>query len=476
MPGTAARGIVANGADADALRRVWSVAALLLAVGDALAARFGALAVRGELASFTRAPSGHCYFTLKDADGSGGALRCAMFRRAAAMVDFAPRDGHEVELRGRLAVYEARGELQFVVESMRLAGSGSLYEQFLRLKARLEAEGLFDPARKRSLVRHPTALGVVTSLGAAALHDVLTTLARRAPHVRVVVYPSLVQGAEAPAALVQALRAAAARHEVDTLILCRGGGSLEDLWAFNDERVVRAVVAMPMPVVCGVGHETDFTLADFAADVRAPTPTGAAELAAPARADELDRLAALHARLQRAAHRRLEREAQRLDQAALRWTRPSAVLAAHRQRLALLEQRARHALLRALQGAREQPPRLAGRLRHAVQLALQREAARLRPIGPRLGRAAALGLHRHDARLQSLASRLQALDPQQVLTRGYAWVTTSDERPLVSAGQVQPGDGLRVVWADGVADTRVVQVHRSGGEAARPEPMPSAGP
>ena len=298
--------------------RAWSVGALVLAVADALAARFGSCTVRGELSGFSRAASGHCYFTLKDADGAQAMLRCAMFRRAAALLDFAPRDGQQLELRGRVAVYEPRGELQFVVEAMRALGAGSLYEQFLALKAKLEGEGLFDVARKRALPRYPRRIGVVSSLGAAALQDVLIALARRAPQVAVIVYPSLVQGSEAPAALVAALTLAGQRREVDTLILARGGGSLEDLWAFNDERVVRAVAASPIPLICGVGHETDITLADFAADLRAPTPTAAAELAAPAAADLLEGLRALASRLSRGVERVLAAKAQRLDRLAPR--------------------------------------------------------------------------------------------------------------------------------------------------------------
>ncbi|MBI3156804.1 MAG: exodeoxyribonuclease VII large subunit, partial [Burkholderiales bacterium] len=281
--------------------RVWGVAPLLLAAGDALQARFGALAVRGELSGFTRAASGHCYFSLKDADGAPALLRCAIFRRAASLLDFAPADGQQVELRGRLAVYEPRGDLQFVAEAMQRVGAGSLYEQFLRLKAALQAEGLFDPARRKPLPRLPRRIGVVTSPQAAAWRDVLTTLARRAPQVEVVLYPAPVQGADAPPALVQAIAMAQARRQldgVDLLLLVRGGGSLEDLWAFNDERVVRAVAACTLPIVCGVGHETDLSLCDLAADLRAPTPTAAAELATPAR-DEL--LAALAALAQRAA-------------------------------------------------------------------------------------------------------------------------------------------------------------------------------
>ena len=264
--------------EAEFQRLVWGVAALVHAISDTLAARFAACTVRGELSGYSRAASGHCYFTLKDADGDAAAIRCAMFKRAASLLQFTPADGQQVQLRGRVAVYEPRGELQFIVESMQRSGDGSLYEQFLRLKHKLETEGLFDPARKRPLAQHPRRIGIVTSLGGAVLHDVATSLARRAPQVELLVYPSLVQGSEAPAALVAAIELAGQRREVDTLLICRGGGSIEDLWAFNDERVVRAIAACPIPVVSGVGHETDTTLADFVADLRAPTPTAAAEL------------------------------------------------------------------------------------------------------------------------------------------------------------------------------------------------------
>ena len=278
--------------DTTAPPTAWEVSSLLLAVSDTLGARFGALTVRGELSGFSRAGSGHCYFSLKDAQGEPALLRCAMFRRAAGLLDFSPADGQQVELRGRLALYEPRGDLQFVVEAMRRLGAGTLYEEFLKLRDRLQRLGLFDPARKRELPEHPVCIGVVTSLGAAALRDVLTALKRRSPQVRAVIYPCLVQGAEAPASIVRALQQVAERREVDTVLLVRGGGSLEDLWAFNDERVVRAVASSPIPVVCGVGHETDVTLADLAADLRAPTPTAAAELAAPLRTELLQRVAA----------------------------------------------------------------------------------------------------------------------------------------------------------------------------------------
>ncbi|HET6598328.1 MAG TPA: exodeoxyribonuclease VII large subunit, partial [Burkholderiaceae bacterium] len=377
-------------------RPVWTVAQLVHEVADAVALRFASCRVAGEISGFARAASGHSYFNLKDADGASALLRCAMFRRAGAMLDFSPADGQLVELRGRVGVYEPRGELQFVVEAMQRAGAGALYERFLLLKAKLEAEGLFDTSRKRALPAHPRRIGVVTSLGAAALHDVLTTLARRSPQVAVIVYPSLVQGADAPAALAAAIARAGERAEVDTLIVCRGGGSLEDLWAFNDERVVRAIAASHLPVVCGVGHETDLTLADLAADLRAPTPTAAAELAAPARQACLDALAAIAVLMRRRARQLLDNQAQRLDRAALRVARPGQRLGQQAQALDALAHRLASAARRPLDAGSAQLLQLDGRLVRG--LTLQRSA--------------------QAQRLDALAARLQALDPRQVLARG----------------------------------------------------------
>jgi exodeoxyribonuclease VII large subunit len=415
---------------------VWSVAGLLLAANDLLQARFGACVVRGEISGFSRAASGHCYFTLKDTDGSGAGLRCAMFRRAASLLDFAPRDGLQVDLRGRVAVYEARGELQFVVESMQRVGAGTLFEEFLRLKAKLAAQGLFDANRKRPLPLHPRRIGVVTSLAAAALRDVLTTVARRAPQVEVIVYPTPVQGPEAPPALVQALAQAGARGEVDVLVLCRGGGSLEDLWAFNDERVVRAVAASPIPLVCGVGHETDVTLCDLAADLRAPTPTAAAELVAPACADLIAGLVNLQRHARRAVQRQLEGHNLRVDRLWMRLSRPAQVLSGHARRLDALDECRRAALLASLRRQGDAQQALAGRLQRALAQRLQRAA-----------HAQALA-----------ASRLQALDPARVLARGYAWVTDAAGRPLVSAHALHPGQQVQAVWADGRATAEVLQV------------------
>lgn len=405
----------------------------MAALSESLSSRFGAVTVSGELSGFTRAASGHCYFSLKDADGLAASLRAAMFRRAAGLLDFEPQDGMRVELRGRLAVYEPRGELQFVAEAMRLAGAGSLYEQFLRLRERLDAAGLFARERKRPLPSFPTRIGIVTSLGAAALHDVLTALARRAPQVSVVVYPSLVQGSEAPRALVAALELANARQEVDVLLLVRGGGSLEDLWAFNDERVVRAVAGSALPVVCGVGHETDITLADLAADLRAPTPTAAAELAAPARADCLDRLQSLGRLLSLRTTARLDGHAQRLDRLALKLARPSDLVNRHGRLLALLAQRTRAAPLRRVELEGERLSRMAERHRQAM--------ARL--------------LQRHSARLDTIAARLGMLDPHRVLARGYAWLQNEAGEPITSVARLRVGQTVEARLADGAAEMQV---------------------
>jgi exodeoxyribonuclease VII large subunit len=439
-----------EGASAAVQRPTWGVAALVLAASDALAARFGAVAVRGEISGFSRAASGHCYLSLKDSDGASALLRCAMFRRAATLLDFDPRDGMQVEVRGRIGVYEARGELQLIVESMRRLGAGTLYEEFLRLRARLEQQGLFDVGRKRPVVAMPRRVAVVTSAGAAAWHDVMSAFRRRSPQVEVVLVPSLVQGTDAPLQLVAALQRAGAMAGVDTVLLVRGGGSLEDLWAFNDERVVRAIVACARPVICGVGHESDVTLSDLAADLRAPTPTAAAELAAPALDACLHDLAQRAAALRRAAQRQLDRQAQRLDSIALRLGPAAAAVSAQQEKLQGLDARL-HAALRAQGPLRAQSLRLlADRLQRSVQ-------------GP-------LALAR--VQLASHADRLRALDPHAVLSRGFVWVEDAASRPVVSVRAVQPAMPVRAVWSDGAALARIeaVEPHTDDPATGRIDP------
>jgi exodeoxyribonuclease VII large subunit len=412
---------------AAAAPRIWTVGALCRAVADALDARFNPVAVRGEISGLSRPASGHLYFCLKDAQGQ---VRCAMFRRAAGMLNFVPREGELVEVWGRLGVYEARGDLQLVVETMRRAGQGTLFEQFMRLKAKLEDEGLFDEARKRSAPAMPRGIGLVTSPQAAALHDVVTALKRRACHVPVVFAPAAVQGSAAPAELVDALErlyARAARGEIDVILLVRGGGSIEDLWAFNDERLARTIVRSPVPLICGVGHETDFTIADFCADVRAPTPTAAAELAARPRQDWLDELEGLGHQLQRCVQRRVDSTEQRLDQASARLGRPLARLAAQEVRLG----------------------RAAHRLHYAMHARLQRERGRFVPAQQQIAAALHSRLDKGARALERAATRLELLDPTLVLRRGYALLRDEQGLPVTSAARTHPGQQVTATLADG---------------------------
>ncbi len=431
--------------------RVWAVGALCHAVADALEARFNPVAVRGEISGFSRASSGHCYFSIKDESGQ---IRCAMFRRAASLLDFAPRDGELVELRGRLGVYEQRGDLQLVVESMRRAGQGNLFEQFLQLKAKLEAEGLFEPSRKRSLPVLPRRIGLVTSLGAAALHDVLSALARRTPQLPVVLAPAAVQGAAAPAELITALSnlyqltqsgsALAGGLPVDVILLVRGGGALEDLWSFNSEALVRCMARSPVPIICGVGHETDFTLADFVADLRAPTPTAAAELVCAPREVWLGALELAHERLQDGVQRQIDKHSQRLDAMAARLGRPSALLA-RQQRL----------LLGAAHG-----------LRQGAALALAQQRGSLQALGQALPRSTQQALAHARQRLDRAALRLGLLDPALVLQRGYAWLQDDAGQALTSASQARPGQQLQATLADGRLNLSV-QSRRLSAQAAQ---------
>jgi exodeoxyribonuclease VII large subunit len=395
-----------------------------------LDSRFNPVAVRGEISGFTRAASGHCYFTLKDASGQ---LRCAMFKRAAQMLDFRPVDGELVEIKGRLGVYEPRGELQMVVEHMRRAGQGAWFEQFLKLKAKLEAEGLFDAERKRPIQTMPRGIGVVTSLGAAALHDVATALQRRVPHIPVVLAPSLVQGPDAPPTLVQALQQLSLQPAIDVILLVRGGGSMEDLWAFNDENLARAIVASPVPIISGVGHETDFTIADFCADLRAPTPTAAAEMCALPQAELLSNLQLWGNALQTIAHRQLDTHEQRLDRAQARLGRPSEGLSTEKMQLLRLQQR----------------------LGQAVQTRTQRCHNELAILASGLARGVQLTPATARERLHRAALRLDLLDPKLVLQRGFAWLSDAEGQAITSVAQTAEGQALQATLADGVVDLRV---------------------
>lgn len=410
--------------------RIWGVGVLCRAIADAIEARFNPIAVRGEISGFTRASSGHCYFTLKDPQGQ---LRCAMFKRSAQMLNFAPKDGQSVEVFGRLGVYEARGELQLVVESMRTTGQGTWFEQFLKLKAQLEAEGLFSAERKRPIPERPRAIGIVTSLGAAALHDVATALQRRVPHIPVVLSPALVQGAEAPASLLQALQALSAKPEIDVILLVRGGGSLEDLWAFNDEQLARAIVSCRVPIISGVGHETDFTIADFCADLRAPTPTAAAELCAIAQADLVQQVIGLQELMQNLAHRQIDKCSQGLDLVQSRIGRPSQAVSQQVLRLTQL-----------------------GQLMHQ-RMASHTQACQHNLVNKKAQLERALGqtIQNNQQRIHRAQLRLGLLDPRLVLQRGFAWLSDEKGQAVSSIAQAKVGQPVRATLADGVVDLTV---------------------
>lgn len=413
---------------------------------------FPPLWVIGEVSNLTRHASGHWYFSLKDEKAQ---VRCVMFRHRNQWVDFELREGVAVEARAVITLYEPRGDFQLNVENLRPAGAGALFEAFLRLKARLEAEGLFAPERKRRLPAFPRAVGVVTSPQAAALRDVLTTLRRRMPRVPVIVYPTPVQGKGAADKIARAIRLAASLKEVDVLILCRGGGSLEDLWEFNEEVVARAIAASPIPVISGVGHETDFTIADFVADVRAPTPTAAATLAVPDRAELLLRIEALATRLFRRMRGLLETRMQYLDLVARRLVHPAERLARTRGRLDELAARLVRASLRELALDAQRLDTLRDRLWLSRPDTL-RLATTLDHLATRLLLATEHRVARWRERLLALASELAHLDPEAVLARGYSIVRDAQGQLVRDAAPLALGETLSLTFARGQARARVI--------------------
>ena len=422
----------------DSESRVWSVGALCLAIADTLNARFNPVAVKGEISGFSRAASGHCYFNLKDESGQ---IRCAMFKRAASALGFMPKDGEMVELRGKLGVYEARGDLQLVVETMQRAGQGDLFAQFLKLKANLEAEGLFDASRKRDIPAQPRAIGVITSLGAAALHDVVSALQRRVPHIPVIVAPASVQGINAPAELLQSLKKLVSWQgsfstqplSIDVILMVRGGGSMEDLWAFNDEALVRAVASCPIPIISGVGHETDFTLTDFVADLRAPTPTAAAELVATEGAQLLADCQLLQNALADALTTHLDRMSQRLDWVANRLGRPSTRLKDQTAQLMRMHQSLQYGFKSQVQVQKQMLSRHSDHLPRLLQQNIQL----------------------HHQRNLNMGTRLGLLDPHLVLERGYAWLTDDKGRALTHASDFQANQSVTASLADGQVNLQV---------------------
>ena len=433
---------------------VLTVTALNGQVARLLERSFPLVWIGGEISNFTRASSGHWYFTLKD---DAAQVRAVMFRSRAQYAGFNPREGDKVEVRALVTLYGARGDYQINVETIRRAGVGALYEAFLRLKEKLSGQGLFDADRKRPLPLFTRSIGIVTSPQAAALRDILTALGRRAPHVRIVLYPAPVQGQFAAQKIAEAITVASERAEVDVLLVCRGGGSIEDLWSFNEEPVARAIAACSMPVISGVGHETDVTIADFAADLRAATPTAAAELAATPREDWMASLQADATDLRRAMRRQLSEASQSLDNASRRLLSPTAQVAHQRLKLRAMAAGLTHAV-RVPQG------------RASVLLAqLQQRWARHRP-DLRTLRAQILAEQRHlnasvcslvkgrrDA-LGALAAQLELLNPQRTLERGYAIVSNAEGHALRAPGEIKARQTLTVRLAEGSAEVKVSSV------------------
>jgi exodeoxyribonuclease VII large subunit len=447
-------------------REVFTVSSLNREARVLIEDHLGVVWVEGEISNLARPSSGHLYWSLKDEQAQ---VRCAMFRQSNRLLRFAPDNGQQVLLRGRVSLYEARGEFQLVVEYMEEAGEGILRRRFEELKRRLAAEGLFDPDRKKALPRLPRRIGIVTSPSGAAVRDVLTVLRRRFPAVPVLIYPTAVQGEAAAEEIARTLALADRRGECDLLILARGGGSLEDLWSFNEETVARALAALSTPVIVGVGHEVDFTIADFVADLRAPTPSGAAELAVPDQADWRERLARLGDRLSRAAKHRLADPGRTLDALAHRLSRthPGVQLRQSSQRLDELEARLKIRLDQALGQRRARLAELtAALLGTTPRHQLARLAERLHWGTRELHRAMRESLARRQRHLTLAERTLRSVSPIGTLARGYAIVTTAAAGSVVTdARAAPPGTGIEIRLTRGGLSATVDEAHAGGEEA-----------
>ncbi len=431
--------------------RVLRVSELNLAIKRLLENEIPLIWVRGEVSNLIKAASGHYYFSLKDDQAQ---VRCVMFRHKSQLLSESLGNGQQVEVLAVATLYEQRGDFQLTVEQLRPAGMGALYERYTELKLRLEGEGLFDASRKRSLPRFPRRIAIVTSLQAAALRDVLTTLQQRLPGVPVIVYPSPVQGSGSAEKIAHAIAQANHHAQCEVLILCRGGGSIEDLWSFNEEIVARAIAASTIPVVSGVGHETDFTIADFVADERAPTPTAAAQRVVPDRHALLRELGDLAQHLQRAQRNRLQNALQTVDYLQRRLVHPAQQLQRQTQQLNQLHQRLQRAYAYNKQHQHWQWLSLAGRLR-AASGDYARQQDRRANLAERLSNAMQAVHLRHTTRLDNLAQHLVLLDPKQVLARGYSMVQDASGSVVGDASVLAAGDALRITFANGWAKTEV---------------------
>lgn len=395
-------------AESGSAPRILSVSDLNRMAREVLEQSFPLFWISGEISNLTRAASGHWYFSLKD---NSAQVRCVMFRGRNSYLDWTPKEGDKVEARAVVTLYEARGDFQLTIEFLQRAGLGALFEAFEKLKAKLQAQGLFDPTFKQSLPSHPQQIGIVTSPDAAALHDVLTTLKRRMPGIPVIIYPTPVQGKGAANQIAKAINLASERAECDVLIICRGGGSMEDLWQFNEEVVAHAIANCRIPTVSGVGHETDFTICDFVADVRAATPTAAAELVSPSRAMLLAKLNQLTDQLNKNIQTLLSQRGQMLDYLAKRLISP----------------------VQQVEHQKQQISQIAYRLSMAIKKQLQNK----------------------QSSLHLLNQNLQHLNPNAVLTRGYAFAENKQGQIINSANQLSVGDDIKLTFGIGSADVTV---------------------
>lgn len=438
-------------------RDIFTVSRLNREARALLESGLGLIWLEGEISNLARPVSGHLYFSLKDDKAQ---IRCALFRSKQQGLSFNPDNGLQVVARARVSLYEPRGDFQLIIESLEPAGEGELRRQFEQLKKQLHAEGLFDVDRKATLPSQPKRIGIITSPSGAVIHDIITTLARRFPAIPLLLYPVAVQGAGAAEQIAAMITLASGRAECDAIILARGGGSLEDLWAFNEESVVRAIAACRIPVVCGIGHETDFTIADMVADARAPTPTAAAEMLSPDQAEVSTFLRLRWHRLQSEMTKVLNTARQAVDWASMRLTHPRERIERIREKINFLSQRQGFLMNARIQSAATRLQSVGGRLRYA------RTPARIRQLqsdtwnlGQQLRHAMSIRLQRDSHLLQGSAGRLHALSPLATLDRGYSILSQSDGKIISSIKDISRGDKVHARLAHGELDCIVEDVN-----------------
>lgn len=440
------------------IANVFTVSRLNTTVRQLLEQEMGSVWLSAEISNFSQPASGHWYFTLKD---DGAQVRCAMFRNSNRRVTFRPQHGQQILVRATITLYEPRGDYQLIIESMHPAGEGALQQQFELLKAKLASEGLFDQQHKQPLPEPAKQVGVITSATGAALHDVLRVLHRRDPSLPVIIYPTPVQGADAPAAIVRAIELANQRAECDVLIVGRGGGSLEDLWSFNEERVARAIFASRIPVVSAVGHETDVTIADFVADLRAPTPSAAAEIVSRNQTELLRQLLSQQQRLEMAMDYYLAQQQRRFSRLDHRLQQQHPQLRLARQQTALfrLQQRLNEAMENRLRQSLRQQDRLSQRLAaHQPQPRLFKAQRQLEQMRYRLQQSMEKMLNRDRQRFATLAAQLEGVSPLATLARGFSVTTDSSGQVVKKTAQLQSGDTLRTRLDDGWVESQVTSL------------------